>query len=397
MKLKYVLLTALSTLIVSSCNINTSNTPLESLSESLSIEESLTSSSLESESLEESSSVVESSTVENTYQNELLENLKPIFGEDIVFYSQDDENPYDIDLRKYGFNVQVIFYEDKIKETTDPYETVDKTSFYETYSKASSYEDSYYRTLHGLMSGDITPANYLPVSLDIKENNKHVRYSTATYVLSPEGEYIAYVENNFDEFNIIYYNGGYATLDEVAAHLLAFGEVPANSNYHKSKGKSECINVWGKYGRVNHSVFTGDTSKYPYEPLLPTIKTTTFHETDFGTTGDYILSNEDLGTSYTQTTYNDGRTLTRGAARLVFTYDSKVTRIDDRYVFYTYNHYNDFQEYLNYHNGWGERFGNESAGNGYCYNTKDYNNSNKYPIKPYPEIVIREFNKENAQ
>ena len=41
-----------------------------------------------------------------------------------------------------------------------------------------------------------------------------------------------------------------------------------------------------------------------------------------------------------------------------------ITDLDDRYVFYTYNHYNDFQEYLNYENGWGEIFGNYTAGNG---------------------------------
>ena len=31
-------------------------------------------------------------------------------------------------------------------------------------------------------------------------------------------------------------------------------------------------------------------------------------------------------------------------------------------MFYTYNHYNDFQEYLNYEGGWGEMFGNITGG-----------------------------------
>jgi hypothetical protein len=31
-------------------------------------------------------------------------------------------------------------------------------------------------------------------------------------------------------------------------------------------------------------------------------------------------------------------------------------------VFYTYNHYNDFQEYLNYFGGWGKMFGNITGG-----------------------------------
>ena len=80
-------------------------------------------------------------------------------------------------------------------------------------------------------------------------------------------------------------------------------------------------------------------------------------------------------------------------ARMIFTYDKSITKIDDRYVFYTYNHYNDFQEYLNYHDGWGVRFGNESAGNGYCYNNDDYHASNRYPVSKYPETTILSFNK----
>lgn len=39
-----------------------------------------------------------------------------------------------------------------------------------------------------------------------------------------------------------------------------------------------------------------------------------------------------------------------------------ITDLNDRYVFYTYNHYNDFQEYLNYEGGWGEMFGNITGG-----------------------------------
>lgn len=389
MKLHYLILAVLPTLMSSYCDISS----FESNSESEVISESVDSTLSQESSSSFDSSTEEVSSSEQIKEDELLNNLKPIFGEDIKFYTAEETNPYNIDIRKYGYDVKVIFYEDKIDETTDPYTSVNKSSFYETYSKATSYEDSYYRTLHGLMSGDITPADYLPVSLKIQDNDKYVRYSTATYVLSPKGEYIAYVENNFDEFNVIYYNGGYASLDEVAAHILAFGEVPANSNYHKSKGKGEAVSVWGEFGRVNHSVFSGNVEKYPYEPLLPTITTTTFHETDFGAQGNYTLKNDDLGTTYNQVPYNDGRSITRGAARIVFTYDSKITRIDDRYVFYTYNHYNDFQEYLNYHHGWGERFGNESAGNGYCYNNKDYYASNKYPVSKYPETIIKEFNK----
>ena len=39
-----------------------------------------------------------------------------------------------------------------------------------------------------------------------------------------------------------------------------------------------------------------------------------------------------------------------------------VYEIGEHHVFYTYNHYNDFQEYLNYEGGWGEMFGNITGG-----------------------------------
>ena len=39
-----------------------------------------------------------------------------------------------------------------------------------------------------------------------------------------------------------------------------------------------------------------------------------------------------------------------------------VIEVGENYVFYTYNHYNDFQEYLNYEGGWGEMFGNITGG-----------------------------------
>ena len=437
-KLKH-LLTGLLIVTLSSCNVNTSESEQQSESEVLSeivseetsseitaepsevISESTVKPSSEpteqpsSESTEEPSEVPSESISEPTpvdptdepsesapespsvsepeqpVEDEQLTKLKEIFGEDITYYDADTPNPYNIDVSKYGNDVKVIFYEDKLDEVIDPYTNVSKTSFYKDYTKATSYEDAYYRSKHGLMSGDIEPQDYLPISLGIKNNDKYVRFSTATYVLSPDGDYLAYVENNFTEFNIIYFCGAYTSLNEVGAYLLAFGDVPVNSNYHKSKGKSDCISTWGEYGRLNNSTFSGNTSKYPYEPLLPTITSVTFHETDFGTQGNYTLKNDDLGTVYNQSVYNDGKYITRGAARFVFTYDKSVTKIDDRYVFYTYNHYNDFQEYLNSHDGWGKRFGNESAGNGYCYNTTDYNNSNKYPVSRYPATVISEF------
>ena len=100
-----------------------------------------------------------------------------------------------------------------------------------------------------------------------------------------------------------------------------------------------------------------------------------YYEMDIGTTGT------DCDPNYYATDYNNGTKITRGAARIVYsnsyyTTKQKITDLDERYVFYTYNHYNDFQEYLNYLGGWGEMFGNITGGgtisSKYNYNPTPY-------------------------
>ncbi|MBQ8414350.1 MAG: hypothetical protein IJX58_03790, partial [Clostridia bacterium] len=58
---------------------------------------------------------------------------------------------------------------------------------------------------------------------------------------------------------------------------------------------------------------------------------------------------------------------------------NKIIDLDERYVFYTYNHYNDFQEYLNYEGGWGEMFGNITGGGTI---------SSKYNYNPTPYVEV---------
>ncbi len=313
--------------------------------------------------------------------------LKSLFGENIDIYTNSDRNPYGIDLNKYGSNVTAYFYEPDFVNNLDPYINVDKTEFYNNYEKATSYEDAYYRSKHYLLSGDITDQVYLPTDGKITEEEKAVRLTDATYVLDADGNYLAYIPNVIDGDNyIIFYGAAYISLNEIGAYLLAFGSVPANQISKKgSSGQSQAISLWGKYGRVNDSEFYGNTGKYPYEPDLPTNDVVLYHEIDFGTVGEYA-------TGYgQQTTYNNGSKITRGAARLVYVADKNVTKIEERFVFYTYNHYNDFQEYLNYHNGWGVRFGNESAGNPYCSSSSDYYNNNCVPPTQYSEVLIKKY------
>jgi len=329
-------------------------------------------------------------------QEDYYNYLYSLFGSNITTYTNDDENPYNIDLDEYGSDIIAYFYEPKLNSISDPYKSVNKDAFYDNYKPATSYEDAYYRTQHKLMSGDIKEQKYLPKEETVydEESGKGVRISTAMYILDTNGNYLAFIPNVVDgEKYIIFYGAAYISLNEVAAYMLAFGESPVNQISNKyANGISEALSNWGIYGRVNDSKFSGDTSKYPYEPLLPNIQgnnSIRYNEADFGTTGGYINQNPKTGTYYKQTVYNNGSSISRGAARFVYVSDYNVRSIDERYVFYTYNHYNDFQEYLNYHNGWGVRFGNESAGNLYCGNAKDYEKTATSEPTSYPEVIFQ--------
>ena len=264
--------------------------------------------------------------------------------------------------------------------TSDPYVGVDKTTFYQNYSPAVSYNDAQYRTEHGLMSGSIAEQDQAPTISRNRPTSggKYVRNNV--YIFSEDGN-TYYVIDAYGEIAMEIYKGGaYVVLEEVAAYVFAFGEPPAN--HSASKKTKPTSSVWGVYLRVNHTKFSGDTSKYPYEPVLPNISgcggNMVYYEMDIGTTGT------DCDPSYPVIDYNNGSSIERGAARIVYsnsyTGGGKITDLDERYVFYTYNHYNDFQEYLNYLGGWGEMFGNITGG-GTLSSKSNYNPT------PYAQTV----------
>ena len=313
--------------------------------------------------------------------------LDNTFGSNLDLYTNDEENPYGIDLDKYGSDVIVMFYTPTLN--SDPYTSVNTNSFYSTYTIATTYEDSYYRTQHHLMSGDISNSglNYYPSQEDaIYQSSKYARITTAVYILSTDGDYLAYIPNSDTMDRAIFYGGAYISMNDVASYLLAFGEVPANSKYTSSQ-KTNAVNDWGIYGRCNNTSFSGDIVKYPYEPELPYILDSssrfngprrTYYETDFGALGGFTCESGSITTNY-----NTGSTINRNVCRFVFVCDQDVTSIDDRYVFYTYNHYNDFQEYLNHDNAWGLRFGN-------CTGGGEYNSKTNYSPTQYPQTQYRD-------
>ena len=270
---------------------------------------------------------------------------------------------------------------------TDPYENVDKEAFYASYTTACCYADATYRTAHFLMSGSLeVPGQYAQAAGYRPMDGTQYIHNTNTWYENDGNTYVV-VDGFGREVLRIYKGAAYITLEEVAAYIYAFGgsndTLPAN--YTSKKVTKVGTSPWGIYLRGNHSNFTGDTSKYPYEPELPNISgcggQLYYYEMDIGTTGTPTPG-------YSAAIYNNGTSITRGAARLVYARQdlngNGVYEEGEIYVFYTHNHYNDFVEYLNYYGGWGEMFGNVTGGGVHSSKTQ-------YNPTPYPETIYDDF------
>lgn len=269
-----------------------------------------------------------------------------------------------------------------INSMKDPYASINQNDFYNDYTPATSYEDSFYRSKHYLMSGDITPQREKPVKSDIiKKDGVYLKNALCRYEVDRNGNYISYTINTLDDTDYkIYYCGGYTSLEETAAYNFAFGKPPANTI--SAKKENYPSRTWGKYLRCNKSDFSGNTTQYPYQPILTDIfGNVKYYETDFGSIGGFDCGGRPV------LNYNNGTKIERGTCRYVVGYKYKNGQefnMNDRHVFYTYNHYNDFQEYLNYKGGWTERFGNITAGN--KYNDKK---PSKKPTPPYEYLIAK--------
>ena len=261
-----------------------------------------------------------------------------------------------------------------IAEDNDPYHGVSSSDFYATYTKSTSKIDTFFRTFHYFMSGSISTQNSAPTVSDFqpKEGELLIRNSSITYE-DNDWQYNI-LDTNGDVVNTIFKFGAYVTLEEVAAYTLAFGDVP--SNYTSLKTGNPSTDPWGAYLRLNNTYFSGNVSQYPYEPILPYISGVN--------DGNFMYYEIDIGTS----NYNNGSRISRGTSRIVYTRlkvdGTEYRDLNERYVFYTYNHYNDFQEFLNYQNGWGEIFGNVTGG-GVRDNPTDYYKT------PYVPVVLKPF------
>lgn len=233
----------------------------------------------------------------------------------------------------------------------DPYLGVSQASFYNNYREATSYKDSYYRSLHSFMSGSLDVPSKVPTNATNQPSYGGKLLKNTATVYGDNGNSYTVLDSSGNEAFTVYKGGAYISLEEVAAYVKAFGNIPANYD-SDTNNKNSSSDPWGKYLRLNHARFYGNVDKYPNEPLLPE---------NYGYGGNKYYYEIDIGLSG----YNNGNKITRGAARIVYarykggTYAQ--TTASERYIFYTYNHYEDFQEYLNYKGGWGKRFGYETS------------------------------------
>ena len=139
----------------------------------------------------------------------------------------------------------------EVREGVDPYEGMDAFDFYLNYEPAESYLDSFYRSRHGFMSGDIEPtrSGEHPVNANRPmEGDQYVRNSSAIY--EDGGMTYTVLDENGDKAYSVYYGGGYITAEEVAAYIYAFGETPGNYIDNKqpnSQEDEEQWELWDKY------------------------------------------------------------------------------------------------------------------------------------------------------
>ncbi len=267
---------------------------------------------------------------------------------------------------------------------SDPYVGMTAEEFYSNYTPATSYQDAQYRSQHGFLSGslEVPEQNFTRAENQPTENDRYIRNTEMRY--EDDGNTYVVTDSQGNEVMRIYKGGAYITLEEVAAYMYAFGgdeQLPANHTTKKSAKPAGSI--WGQYLRLNHSWYKNNPEKYPYEPELPGNESGfRYYEMDIGTTGTSTPG-------YAPKLYNNGTTITRGAARLVYTKQdlngNGTYESHEIFVFYTHNHYNDFTEYLNYYGGWGETFGNITGGG--VFDSKTQCNPTPYPQVSYAALV----------
>ena len=168
--------------------------------------------------------------------------------------------------------VPIISYQPHTCPTEDPYVGMSKEEFYADYTPACCDQDAHYRSKHGFLSGSLTvPGQYAEeATFRPTEGGSFVRNTAQLYL--DENTYVV-VDAYGNEAFRVYRGGGYITLEEVAAYVYAFGDVPAN--YVDGKSTEPENSIWGEYLRLNNTYFSGDTTR-TFSPTPTTFSATAF-------------------------------------------------------------------------------------------------------------------------
>lgn len=312
-------------------------------------------------------------------------------------------------IQQVGINEIIVEFESSEEPTINPYiiknvetlKTVDQTEPLITVSSEPFLNTSYWQeqgyardinvgqanTKNKDQSGFNGFADYLiATNENVVYDNHMLAYRVANMEYGDNGN--SFRINMLDENKVgpvIYKDCVYTFVEDIAAYIVAFGDVPPNMRYSRNN-PSAALRDWGINGRVNYTSYNNDNShKFLFETMVslnryyfdPAANTQNYYynyfESDYGASTANIEPYQQKS-GYSLDKYNDGDFIARGALRFVWSYSftdkphsrkikDKIENSFDRNVFFTSNHYNDFQQYLNYYGGWSYRFGNTTLGN----------------------------------
>lgn len=321
----------------------------------------------------------------NEYKYFLITSTDKYFGFDELNITYEDTSSYINNIYDIK-NVDTINQNEADSLVSVSSEKFTNSQYWVDKGYALNYEQAKQNTNNFLTSGYNLETDYLleyyqdPI---VDENLTSYRVADMRYGDDGNSFQINMIDGS--KGPVIYKGCAYTYVEDIAAYILAFNDVPVNMAYDKND-TYEAISDWGENGRVNYNFYSNDNDKsYLYETEVSThrylfdpIENTNdyyyaYYESDYGAS----VGNDEpyeMQTNYSTSKYNDGTDINRGTLRFVYTkfytnYEhskkktAEITNTYDRNVFFTTNHYNDFQQYLNYYGGWSLRFGNTTLGN----------------------------------
>jgi hypothetical protein len=150
---------------------------------------------------------------------------------------------------------------------------------------------------------------------------------------------------------------------DVCLYYEAFRQFPPN--YKSSKAAAVAYGLNGRYVSTYSKASYHSDNDY-------TEKLGTFNDES---AGYYYELDIDL-----DGTYNDGRSITRGAGRVVIVADGLTDYGTEPVCFYTYDHYADFVEFYNFYQGWSPLFEGVENSSGSYHDVPTTNAARPIPV-----------------